>query len=75
MAPLRLLSEASQPDNLAAELHAPVTQWIEYPPSKRTVVGSNPTGRDIIFLPAVRVISSTVEQLPLKQLVDGSNPS
>ena len=24
---------------------APVAQWIEHPPSKRVVVGSNPTGR------------------------------
>ena len=25
-----------------------VAQWIEHPPSKRRVVGSNPTGRDFL---------------------------
>ena len=53
-----------------------VAQWIEHPPSKRRVVGSNPTGRALYNqILEVWVISSTVEQLPLKQLVDGSNPS
>ncbi len=26
---------------------APVAQWIEHPPSKRTVAGSNPAGREL----------------------------
>ena len=60
---------------MIAPIWAPVAQWIEHPPSKRTAVGSNPTGRDIIFKQAISwVISSMAEQLPLKQLVGGSNP-
>jgi hypothetical protein len=46
-----------------------VTQWLEYAPFKRRVVGSNPT-RVII-----RLIAQRTEQLPSKERVLGSNPS
>jgi hypothetical protein len=46
-----------------------VTQWLEYAPFKRRVVGSNPT-RVII-----RLIAQRTEQLPSKERALGSNPS
>ena len=46
-----------------------VTQWLEYAPLKRRVVGSNPT-RVII-----RLIAQWTELLPSKKRVLGSNPS
>jgi hypothetical protein len=46
-----------------------VTQWLEYAPLKRRVVGSNPT-RVII-----RLIAQWTELLPSKESVLGSNPS
>jgi hypothetical protein len=46
-----------------------VTQWLEYAPFKRRVVGSNPTRVTI------RLIAQRTEQLPSKERVLGSNPS
>lgn len=46
-----------------------VTQWLEYAPFKRVVVGSNPTR--VIS----RLIAQRTEQLPSKVNVLGSNPS
>ena len=46
-----------------------VTQWLEYAPFKRRVVGSNPTKVNI------RLIAQWTEQLPSKVTVLGSNPS
>lgn len=46
-----------------------VTQWLEYAPFKRRVVGSNPTR--VIY----RLIAQWTEHLPSKLMVLGSNPS
>ncbi len=46
-----------------------VTQWLEYAPFKRRVVGSNPTR--VIN----RLIAQWIERLPSKVKVLGSNPS
>ena len=46
-----------------------VTQWLEYAPLKRRVVGSNPTRV------MIRLIAQWTELLPSKEKILGSNPS
>ena len=54
--------------------NAPVAQWIERLASNQEVVGSIPAGRTFCER-KFALLAQLVEQIPLKDMVGGSNPS